>query len=232
LSGVCSRRKAEALIRNGEIAVNGEVVSTLGTCVSPENDTVTYKGKRLHQEKKIYIIMNKPKGYVASVKDTHNEKTVLTLVHARDKRIYPAGRLDKGSRGLLVLTNDGEFAYILTHPKFGVEKHYEVTLDREFDPTHKETLVAKGLYVEGKRTRFHALEVLVQQRNASRVKVVLYEGRKRQIRVMFYKLGYKVRDLVRTEIGPLKLAHLKEGAWKELDQDFVNSIKRKYNAPR
>ncbi len=228
LSGVCSRRKAEDLIKAGEIAINHEVVRELAVQVDPSRDIVEYRGKRLQEEQKIYIMVNKPKGYVSTVKDAHNEKTVFDLVGIKGKRLYPAGRLDKLSRGLLVITNDGEFAYMLTHPKFKVEKVYEVALDKHFEHIHKAALLEKGMFLEGRRARMNSLEVILNHTHLSRIRVMLHEGRKRQIRIMFYKLGYKVKDLVRTQIGPLSLGNLKEAHTRELGREIVEKIKTHY----
>mgnify|MGYP000902528714 CR=1 FL=1 len=209
-AGICSRRKADNLIARGSIKVNGKTVTSLGIDIDEIKDLVECDGKPIKpQEKKIYLALNKPLGYISSSSSAQG-KSILDLISLRE-RVYPVGRLDKDSRGLILLTNDGEFAYKLTQAKFNHEKEYEVTLNRQLKPSDKkkleEDMVLGSEVVKG---------VKVGRIVGSKVNLILQEGINRQIRRMMEKIGYEVEDLRRVRIGKLMLGDLPEGKWKEI----------------
>ncbi|MFA5047561.1 MAG: pseudouridine synthase [Patescibacteria group bacterium] len=215
LAGVASRRQAEELIVRGDVAVNGLVVDKLGSSVDEANDRVEYRGRIVKIiSDKVYIAINKPVGYISSA-TSHQGASVLELVN-RQHRIYPIGRLDRDSHGLLLLTNDGDFAYKLTHAKFGYEKEYLVKIDRELDKKD-EIIMSRGMIVEN-----HKLQPVKAVRNKDKViRIILKEGINRQIRKMLGHLGYRVLDLERIRIGRLSLGDLPLGRWKNIDPDEV-----------
>ncbi|MDD2807783.1 MAG: pseudouridine synthase [Patescibacteria group bacterium] len=209
-SGITSRRKAEQLIVDGKIKVNGEVITKLGTVIDELNDTVEYAGKKINlKSKKIYLALNKPIGYVSSTVSTQGQ-SVLTLINTHE-RIYPVGRLDKDSSGLLILTNDGELANVISHPKNGSEKEYFVVLDQDLKPDDVRKL-ERGMIIDGKRLR----PVKVSSIKNRSARLVLKEGVNRQIRRQLGKLGYTVVKLKRIRIGKLELGDLPEGHWREI----------------
>jgi 23S rRNA pseudouridine2605 synthase len=209
-AGICSRRKADELILRGEIKINGKIVKELGVDVDIDQDLVECGNKNIKPtEEKVYFALNKPIGYITSSSSAQG-KSVLDLISS-DKRIYPIGRLDKDSRGLILLTNDGDFAYKLTQAKFKHEKEYEVILDRQLTLTDKkkfeEDVVIDGEVIKG---------IKVGKIIGSKVNLILQEGVNRQIRRMAKKFGYEVKDLRRIRIGKLKLGNLIEGKWKKI----------------
>ena len=209
-AGVASRRKAEELITAGKIKVNGNVVTKLGTSVDPKKDQVEYNDQVIKQTgEKIYIALNKPLGYVSSATDNEGQ-SVLNLVKVK-QRVYPVGRLDKDSTGLMILTNDGELTNKITHPRYGSEKEYFVVLDADLKNDHIKKL-EKGMTLEGKRVQ--GIKVVSAQNKSARL--ILKEGVNRQIRKMMGKLGYKVVKLKRIRIGKLELGNLQEGEWKKI----------------
>lgn len=209
-AGVSSRRKAEEFIVAGKVKVNGQVVTELGTKVS-EDDQVEYDGKLLKPEtNKIYIALNKPVGYISSATSSQGE-SVLDLVKIKE-RIYPVGRLDKDSSGLILLTNNGEFTNKITHARYGCEKEYEVLLDKPFLDIDKKSFES-GLKLAGHQLQ--PVKVTLVKDNI--VRLILKEGINRQIRKMMGKCGYDVIDLKRIRIGKFKLANLKSGQWKNIN---------------
>lgn len=209
-AGVASRRKAEELILAGKVKVNGQKITELGTKVDEKTDQVEYAGRIIRSEsKKVYIAVNKPVDYVCSVSDKQG-KSVLELVDISD-RIYPVGRLDKDSSGLIILTNDGDFANRLAHPRYGSEKEYAVLLNKKF-AQHDADKIARGIILDGKKLQ----PVKTVAVNGFTVRLVLREGVNRQIRRMLGQLGYRVLELKRIRIGHLSLGNLKEGEWKKI----------------
>lgn len=209
-AGFCSRRSGEAHIRRGAVTVNDRTVTTLGTKVDPDRDTVAVNGQTVTlQEKSVYILLNKPTGFVTSCRHP-GERVVLDLVSV-PQRIFPVGRLDKDSRGLLLLTNDGRIHHRLAHPAFDHEKEYEVTVAA---PIADGALMkmARGMPLMGTRTR----PASIRRLTARRFRIVLQEGRNRQIRRMVGKLGHKVIDLKRVRLANLSLGRLAEGTWRHL----------------
>jgi pseudouridine synthase len=211
-SGYCSRRHAEELILNGQVTVNGEIITQLGTKVNPETDKVTVEGNPVSPEENlVYIALNKPKGYVTSCSHP-GEKIVLELVNI-PHRIYPVGRLDKDSTGLLILTNDGKLHLKLTHPSFDHEKEYLVTVAQPIPEGALHSL-EKGMTILGSKTR----RARVKRVSNTRFKIILKEGRNRQIRRMVQKVGNQVTDLKRIRIANIRLGKLSEGKWRHLDE--------------
>ncbi len=215
LCGLGSRRGCEDLIRQGRVTVNQEVVTELATSVS-EEDVVTADGKPVRPARPIVLVLNKPKGYLCTREDTHERATIYDILPAKYQHLHHVGRLDKDSEGLILLTNRGDLSHRLLHPSEGVEKEYEVRLETEFNPEHIPKLVHGVMTAEG-----FARAERVFMDSVWKVNVVLKQGLKRQIRLMFYEIGYEVERLVRTRIGGLKLYGLPKGGWKELTEAEV-----------
>lgn len=224
--GIASRRKSEEIIANKRVKVNGTIVTELGYKIDPLHDVVKVDGKRIkHREKNIYIIMNKPKGYVTTVSDEYSRKTVLDLVKDVKERVYPIGRLDYDTSGLLLLTNDGELAYKLIHPKFEVVKTYIATVKGK--PTEEELeKFRNGLEIDRYITSDAEIEILSNTNDKSVVKIQIHEGKNRQIRKMCDKIGHPVTSLKRIAIGELELGTLKKGCWRFLRENEIEYLKR------
>lgn len=217
MAGIGSRRKCEVHVTNGAVKVNGEIVRDLGRQVDIENDEIVFRGKVLLFERSVYYILNKPMGYTTTAEDPHAEKTVFELlprnlvratsmVGQNRTRVFPVGRLDKDSMGILLFTNDGDLANRLTHPRYGVSKWYDVRLNRAFDPRDSKKLIA-GIHLhEG-----WAKAVSVQKLSQRAVRLEVREGKKREIRRMFKSVGYQVILLCRIAFGPLTLENLGPG---------------------
>jgi len=223
-SGICSRREADVLIREGFITVNGKKVADLGTRVT-YNDDIRYKNKRLQAEKKIYILMNKPKDYVTTVEDPHADHTVLELLGDRcPERVYPVGRLDKATTGVLLLTNDGDLTGKLTHPKFKRKKIYHVFLDK---PVTRSDLmrIAGGIELEGDLIVADAVSY-ADNEDKSQIGIELHSGQNRVIRRMFESLGYKVKKLDRVYFAGLTKKNLSRGRWRFLTEKEISMLKR------
>ncbi len=211
-AGYCSRRHAEEFILNGKVTVNGQIVTQLGTKVDPEKDKVVVEGTPISPEENlVYIALNKPKGYVTSCSHP-GEKIVMELVNI-PQRIYPVGRLDKDSTGLLLLTNDGKLHLKLTHPSFDHEKEYLVTVAQPIPQGALHSL-EKGLTILGTKTR----HTRVKRISDTRFKIILKEGKNRQIRRMIQKVGNRVSDLKRIRVANVRLGRLPEGKWRHLDE--------------
>jgi pseudouridine synthase len=216
-AGVCSRREADRLIEEGRVAVNGRVVQELGAKVDDEKDRVVVDGRPVKPAAPhpVYVLLNKPEGYVVTAKDPLGRKTVMDLVRLPGVRLFPVGRLDAATRGALLLTNDGELALKLSHPRYGVRKVYDVRVKGV--PGEKELeLLRKGVFLEGRRTAPARIAVARAGRASARLLVELHEGRKREVRKMFEALSFPVQSLVRTEFAGLTLAGLKPGGWRFL----------------
>lgn len=224
--GIASRRKSEEIIISKRVKVNGKVITELGYKIDPLQDIVTVDGKRIRdREKKVYIMMNKPKGYVTTVSDEFNRKTVLDLVKDIKERVYPIGRLDFDTSGLLLLTNDGELAYKLIHPKFEVVKTYIATIKGR--PSEEELeRFRHGLEIDGYVTSKAEIEILSSIDDKSVVRIKIHEGKNRQIRKMCDKIGHPVTSLKRISIGNLELGTLKKGCWRYLDNDEIEYLKK------
>ncbi|HOM01781.1 MAG TPA: pseudouridine synthase [Acetivibrio sp.] len=221
--GIASRRKAEELILQGRVRINGETVTQMGRKVSL-NDIVEVDGKPVKMEKrKVYIALNKPVGYISSVKDQFGRKTVLDLVKDVKERVFPVGRLDYDTSGLLLLTNDGDFSYRLTHPKHEIKKVYEAVL---MGVPSKDAIMQfnKGLQIDDYLTSPANLEILKSDGKISKVRITIHEGKNRQVRKMCNKIGCPVIKLIRVSIGNVSLGDLKEGSWRNLTDWEINSF--------
>ena len=219
--GIRSRRKCEELIADGKIQVNGITVRNLA-CNVGEADEVKFKGKIVRRQHRIVLALNKPAGYLSTVSDNFRRKTVLHLIGNIGQRLYPAGRLDKDSRGLMILTNDGDLVYKITHPKFNIPKTYEVKINRNISDIDLKK-IKKGLMLEGKLFKPDMIEFAGNKKNSDFLKIRIHEGRKRIIRNAFRKIGYTVKDLKRTKIGSYSYGSLPEGKYKNINS---NDIKR------
>ena len=221
-SGVCSRREADDFILAGVVTVNGQVVTELGTKIVP-TDEVRFHDEKLQGEKNVYLVLNKPKGYVTSLDDPHAEKTVMDLVkNACTERVYPVGRLDKNSLGLLLITNDGDITRQLTHPSYRKKKIYQVTLDKALTRADMDSLT-EGITLED--GDIFADEVAYASEDKRTVGVEIHSGRNRIVRRMFEHLGYTVQKLDRVYYAGLTKKNLKRGEWRFLTRDEVMRLK-------
>lgn len=215
-AGVASRRAAEQLIRDGRVSVNGRVVRELGTRIDPRRDRVSVDGRRIaERERARHFVLHKPRGVLSAASDSQGRRTVVDLVDARE-RLYPVGRLDVQSEGLLLLTNDGALAQALLHPSFEVPRVYRVSLDGEVSDEALARLASGVVLDDGERTRPCEVALLARDAERSKLEIRLTEGRKRQIRRMCEALGHRVRRLVRVQFGPLRLGGLRPGEWRPL----------------
>ena len=221
--GIASRRKAEELILNGKVKVNGEVVKTLGTKVSG-SDVVTVNGQTLVSEEKEYYLLNKPREVISSVKDDKNRTTVVDLIDT-NKRIYPIGRLDYDTTGILLLTNDGELSNILTHPSNDVEKEYVAKIKGFLTKEDSEKL-SKGIMLNGIKTKpaYFKMKKYDKKSDTSYVKVIITEGRNHQVKDMFKEVGYEVLKLTRERYAFLDLGNLKSGEYRKLTTKEVKML--------
>ncbi len=224
MSGICSRREADEYIAKGEITVNGVVVTELGSKVLPE-DVVCYNGKKIENEKKVYIVMNKPKGFVTTLDDPHADKSVMDLVkNACTERIYPVGRLDKNSVGVLLLTNDGDLAKKLTHPTYEKKKIYQVSLDKHLTRSDMEQMIL-GITLEDGDIAADDICYVDDPKMKNAVGIEIHSGRNRIVRRMFEHMGYHVGKLDRVYFAGLTKQKLKRGEWRFLTEKEVAMLK-------
>jgi 23S rRNA pseudouridine2605 synthase len=223
-SGVCSRREADSLIKNGDISVNGKKVTEMGVKVMP-GDRITYKGENLNPEKKVYLLLNKPRGYVTTVKDPHAEKKVMDLVHsACRERIYPVGRLDKETTGLLLFTNDGDLSGKLMHPSQKRKKVYEIQLNKPMTRADLEQLAAGVELDDG--TVAADLAAFIDEEDKSRIGLEIHSGQNRVVRRMMETMNYRVKKLDRVYYAGLTKKSLPRGKWRFLSDKEINMLKR------
>ena len=224
-SGVSSRRKSEEYISQGRVAVNDKIIIDFGFKIDTEKDFVTLDGEKIKPKKNIYVLLNKPKGYITTVSDDRNRATVLDLVKVKD-RIYPVGRLDYDTTGLLFLTNDGDFSQLLTHPGNKVPREYEVRLNQ---PLHEQDEISllKGIKLDGKPGKFLRIE-FHNQKDKKNIIVSCEEGRNRFVKRMFRRLGYTVVDLHRISYAGIYL-DVPIGKSRNLNSQEVEQIKNKYS---
>jgi 23S rRNA pseudouridine2605 synthase len=220
--GVCSRRKCGDLIKEGRIKINESLTKDPSFRVS-RCDKVKFDGKEVRPQEKVVIALNKPEGYLSTVKDNFTRKTVLSLVDNNKLRLYPAGRLDKDSRGLIILTNDGDIAYRITHPKFNITKTYELKLDKNISYTDL-LRIRKGLIIDDKLFKPDMLKLNSEFKASNFLIIRIHEGRKRIIRKAFKKQGYNVVDLKRIKIGRLDIGNIKEGSYRVLKNNEIQKI--------
>jgi 23S rRNA pseudouridine2605 synthase len=228
ICGVASRRKCEELIIDGRVKVNGTVITQLGTKVDPEGDKIEIDGKLIEPfNKNVYIMLNKPEGYVTTVKDQFDRPTVLSLVKGEvSERIYPVGRLDYDSCGLIILTNDGDLTYKITHPSHNVTKSYLCILDKIPSPKSISDF-CRGVDIGDYKTAPAFTRLVEKRGNKGVVEVEISEGKNRQIRRMWDALGYKVIFLQRVSVGKIQLGSLKEGRWRFLTPEEIKYLKSK-----
>ena len=223
-SGVCSRREADNFIQAGVVTVNGEVVTELGTKVNVLKDDIRFNGERLKGEEKVYIVMNKPKGFVTSASDPHAEKTVMDLLKGCKLRVFPVGRLDKNTTGVLMFTNDGEIAEQLTHPSYNKKKIYQVILDKPLEEADKEKILTEGLDLNDGNIKADELEY-IDAEDHRRLGIEIHSGKNRIVRRIFESLGYDVKALDRVYFAGLTKKGLKKGEWRYLSEGEVNILK-------
>ncbi|MCF0165992.1 MAG: rRNA pseudouridine synthase [Bacteroidales bacterium] len=221
--GICSRREADELIAAGVVSVNGKVVTELGTKVN-RSDEVRFNGRRLQGEHKVYIVMNKPKDYVTSLSDSHAEHLVTDLISKElcPERVYPVGRLDKSTTGVLLLTNDGELSQMLTHPSFQRRKIYEVTLATNLREEDYDKLMS-GVELEDGTVAADRLEYVGEKKNDLGIEI--HSGKNRVVRRMFEALGYKVRKLDRVYFAGITKKNLRRGQWRFLTEAEINILR-------
>lgn len=224
-AGICSRREADDLIAAGLVAVNGKVVTEMGYKVKP-GDEVRYNNERLNWEKKVYLIMNKPKDTITTSDDPEGRKIIMELLEdPRLPRVYPVGRLDRNTTGVIILTNDGELAQRLTHPKYNIAKIYKATLNRNFAPKDLQELASNGVELDDGPIRPDAIAV-PDSREKNGVLIQIHSGRNRIIHRMFEALGYLVDRLDRLEFAGFEKKGLKRGGWRHLDEKEIKKLKK------
>lgn len=224
-AGVASRREADRMIADGRVTVNGQVVQVLGHKIDDKKDRVEVDGRRVKIEGGlVYLMLNKPSGYLVSLKDPFRRPAVKDLLPSIKSRVFPVGRLDYDSQGLLLLTNDGELACRLTHPRFKIKKVYLVKVKGEPDSS-KLSKLKRGIFLDGKRTAPAKIVPLGGSTEKALLRVEIYEGRKRELRRMFEAIGHRVVKLRRIKIDGLSLGNLKEGQWRYLTQKEIDMLK-------
>ena len=222
-NGIASRRKSEEMIEAGKVKVNGRV-ATLGDKVDPIRDKIVVSGKRVVRNKtKMYVMLHKPRGFVTTMSDELGRKCVSELVEDAGVRLFPVGRLDRNSEGLLLMTNDGAFSNMLTHPSRHVSKVYRVTV-REKVTEEQLTKLTEGIMLDGTKTLPCDVHIIDKGENRTVLNVVLYEGRNRQIRRMCEAVGLTVIRLKRTEIAGVRLGMLPQGKWRELNEKEMQHL--------
>ncbi|MBR4978325.1 MAG: pseudouridine synthase [Bacteroidales bacterium] len=222
-SGVCSRREADNFILAGVVTVNGEVVTELGTKVNINTDDIRFNGERLKGENKIYIIMNKPKGYVTTASDPHADKTVMDLLKGCPTRVFPVGRLDKNTTGVLMFTNDGEIAEKLTHPSYDKKKIYQVSLDSKLRGEDFDKILS-GIELSDGMIAADALEY-IEEDDHRKLGIEIHSGKNRIVRRIFESLGYEVKALDRVYFAGLTKKGLKRGEWRYLSEGETNLLR-------
>ena len=225
-AGVASRRRAEEFILAGRVKVNGEVIRELGVKADPDRDLIEVNGKRLRiEEKKIYVLLYKPRGYVTTARDPQGRPTVLDLLPDIKTRVFPVGRLDAETEGLLLFTNDGELAHRLTHPRYEIKKLYEVRVQGFVEDKELEKL-EKGVFVDGRKTAPARARIIYRNREKSLLSLEIHEGRKHEVRKMLYALGFEVKKLRRVAFAGLTLKGLRRGFWRRLRPEEVEKLKK------
>ncbi|NOQ45280.1 MAG: pseudouridine synthase [Desulfobulbaceae bacterium] len=222
-AGVASRRKCEDLIRQGRITVNGETVIGMGIKVNPETAVITFDGRRITVEKKVYILLYKPTGYVTTLSDPQGRPIVTDLLPDVSERIFPVGRLDLESEGALLLTNDGRLGNYVLHPRYEVNKTYQATV-QDMPAPSKLRKLEQGIVIDGRKTWPAKIRLLTGSKKEPAIEIIIHEGKKRQVRKMFQAIGHPVRRLKRTAYGKLQLSTLKPGKYRYLTQKDLKNL--------
>lgn len=225
-AGLGSRRGVEELITQGSVRVNGQVVTNLATQILP-TDSVKVGSRLIRAEQPIYAVLHKPPGFVCTADDEFERRTIFELLPPSWPRVHHVGRLDKESEGLIFVTNDGDLTHVLTHPSHEVEKEYDVLLDKPFAPDDREKLL-RGFRIEHGFAKCEGVEII----KPDRLRLILAQGLKRQIRLMLYKLGYEVKRLFRIRIGPIRIEGLARGEWRFLSQKEVAALRGAKPVPK
>ena len=223
-SGIASRRKAAIIIEKGRVLVNGKVILQRGHSVDLDKDKIIVNGKKIETQKKIYILMNKPKGIIISRHDPEGRKTIFDILPREFRTLHTVGRLDKDTTGLLILTSDGEFTYRLTHPKFEILKKYKVQCKGKIEDREKKRL-ERGMVIDGKRTARAKIEIIKSAPDRSELFIEIHEGRKRQIRKMFLFMKHPIKKLERVSYEFLTLGDLKAGRFRFLTTWEIKRLK-------
>ncbi|HIJ79250.1 MAG: rRNA pseudouridine synthase [Desulfobulbaceae bacterium] len=223
-AGIASRRNAEELIRQGKVAVDGKVVTEMGFRVDPTRQKITFDGKPISvEEEKIYLLLNKPKGYVTTLSDPQGRPIITALLKGIKARVFPVGRLDFDTEGALILTNDGDFAQRILHPSFEIKRTYLATVAGH-PSEEKLHLLEKGIEIEGKKTWPAKIRIVEKNHKSTTIETTIHEGRKRQVRLMFQAIGHRVLHLKRIAYGNLKLGSLPTGEYRYLTPVEINRI--------
>jgi pseudouridine synthase len=226
-SGVASRREADKLITAGRISVNDKVVDVLGTKIDEEKDQVYIDGKKISKEEGlVYLTLNKPPGFLVTLNDPFKRPTIKDLLPGLKQRVFPVGRLDFESEGILLLTNDGELSHRLLHPRYKIPKVYNVKLIGNPESSNLDRL-RKGIYLDGKKTSPAKIQLLSSGPKRTLIKIELYEGRKREVRRMFEAIGHRVISLKRIRFSEITLGNLQPGKWRYLRPGEVQKLKKK-----
>jgi 23S rRNA pseudouridine2605 synthase len=222
-SGLASRRRAEELIREGRVRVDGQVITEMGVRVDPTVQKVELDGKIIPQQRLRYLLLNKPSGYITTTADERDRRTVMDLIDVRE-RVVPVGRLDRPTEGLLLLTNDGDVAHRVMHPSFNIEKEYEALLDGHPPRTVFDRLV-KGVVIDGESAKPTMVRPVRNTDDGTIVRIALHEGRNRIVRRMFEAVNYPVLKLRRVRIGPLQLGTIPRGTWRDLTDGELSQLR-------
>jgi len=222
-AGIASRRASEEIIRAGRVAVNGTVVSELGTRIDGEHDKVELDGKLVRVRKKMYAALHKPKGVVCSRQDERGRPTIYELLPREWSHLYSVGRLDYASEGLIFLTNDGDFSLHLTHPRYGIRKKYVATVEGRVEPATL-ALFTQGLWHQGEKLKAEKARLISSTKAQSVAELELAEGKNREVRRLFESQGLTVKRLQRIQIGKIKLGELRPGKWRTLTETEIKSL--------
>ncbi len=225
-AGVASRRKADELIKSGRVKIDGKVVTDLGLKIDPEKQRVEVDGRPVRLEPRVYYLFYKPAGYLTALSDPHGRPTIKDFLKKIPYRVFPVGRLDKDTEGLLLLTNDGELAHRLLHPKHGIMRVYQAKVKGHPQEILLKRLLEEGIEVEGRRIWPKAIKWLGKTKETSTFEVTVGEGRKREVRKLFAAIGHPVIKLKRTKFGPLSLAGLRIGEIRPLSSKELKALKK------